>query len=199
MSLEQKIEELTGTITALIAVQQQVVANQERLLAGQKDAIEAVKAGNPATATTRGRKAKAADTPNTSDAPADTASGAEDASSASDEAPTPPSEEKSTPAPAEKMTFGVAAKKWMDKAEKGTDEYKSRGQKVMGILGNFGAGKISELDAEHEDKAMFFLKRSVKGLPVTFDAAYDFAGPVDQAEPVAEAAAAVDEDEDMFA
>lgn len=198
MSLEQKIEELTGTITALIAVQQQVVANQERLLAGQKDAIEAVKAGNPATATTRGRKAKAADTPNTSDAPADTASGADDANSASDEAPTPPSEEKSTPVPAEKMTFGVAAKKWMDKAEKGTDEYKSRGQKVMAILGNFGAGKISELDAEHEDKAMFFLKRSVKGLPVTFDAAYDFAGPVDQAEPVAEAAA-VDDDEDMFA
>lgn len=190
MSLEQKIEELAAALVENTDILKQLVA-------GQKAAIEVVKQGNPATAT-RGRKAKDTPaTPNTSDAPADTASGAEDAKTASDEAPTPPSEEKSEQAPAaekEKPTFSVAAKKWMDKEEKGTDAYKARGAKVVAILANFGAGKMSELKDEDEAKAMFFLKRTAKGLPVTFDAAYDFEGAADQPEP----AAASDDGDDMF-
>ena len=203
MSLELKIEELTSTIDALSAVMAQTVANQERLLAGQKDAIEAVKAGNPATATTRSRKPKAVEaeaTEQKNDAPADTASGADDAGSASEPAPV---EEKSTaeaaPAATATLTFAVAAKKWLDKETKGSDEYKARGGKIMAILGNFGASKMSDISADDEDKAMFFLKRSVKGLPVTFDAAYDFAGAFDQDEPVADGGAAADaDDDDMF-
>lgn len=194
MSLEQKIEELTGTISALVAVMERTAANQERLLAGQEKAIEAVKAGNPTTAT-RGRKAKEA-TPTPNEEPADTASGAGDAKTASE----PAEEKKADPEPApaaEKATFGVAAKKWMDKEEKGTDAYKARGAKVVGILAHFGAGKMSELKDEDDAKAMFFLKRTAKGLPVNFEAAYDFDGPADQEEPVA-AEVASDDDDDMF-
>lgn len=220
MSLELKIEMLTSTIDALSAVMAQTVANQERLLAGQKDAIEAVKAGNPATATTRSRKPKAVEaeaTEQKNDAPADTASGADDAASASEgnsagvdattattaadnSATTATGTTTSTAsAAAEKLTFAVAAKKWLDKETKGSDEYKARGGKIMAILGNFGASKMSDISADDEDKAMFFLKRSVKGLPVTFDAAYDFAGAFDQDEPVADGGAAADaDDDDMF-
>lgn len=219
MSLEQKIEELTGAMTALTAVMERTAANQERLLAGQEKAIEAVKAGNPATATTRSRKPKAVEAEaaeQKNDEPADTASGADDAGSASEgnsagvdattattaadnSATTATGTTTSTAsAAAEKLTFAVAAKKWLDKEEKGSAEYKARGGKIMGILGNFGAGKMSDISADDEDKAMFFLKRTVKGLPVTFDAAYDFSGPFDQDEPAADAPAASDEDEDMF-
>lgn len=195
MSLEQKIEELTGTVTALTAIMEKMTANQERLLAGQEKAIEAVKAGNPATAT-RGRKAKAEAapeaektvTPNTSDEPAATESGEDAAETASE--PAAPTEKKP-------LSFAEAAKKWLDNAEKGSDEYKARGAKIMGILGNFGAGKMSEIGADDEGKAMFYLKRTVKGLPVNFDAEYDFAGAVDQTEPEA-ATAAAEDDDDMF-
>lgn len=209
MSLEQKIEELTGAVTALAAVMQQSVANQERLLAGQEKAIAVVAAGNPATASTRGRKPKA-DTPPPSDEPADTASGEEDAGSASEgnsvgaaesaSTTESPAASKSDAPAADKPKAGFAenAKKWLDKAEKGSEEYKQRGANIMAILGNFGAGKMSELKDEHQDKAMFFLKRAAKGLPTTFDAAYDFSGPADQPEPVAETAAASDDDDDMF-
>lgn len=203
MSLETKIEELTGAVTALTAIITQQVAVQERLLAGQSKAIETVAAGNPAAPAKRGRKAKeteaeATDTPNTSDAPADTASGAEDAGSVSEE-PAP----KADPKPAaekEKMTFSVAAKKWLDKEEQGSDAYKARGKTIMGILANFGAAKMSELEAADEDKAMFYLRRAAKGLTINFDAAYDFDGAPDQPEPVVEetSAAGSDDDDDMF-
>lgn len=199
MSLEAKIEELTGTVAALSALMERTAVNQERLLAGQEKAIEAVKAGNPSTATTRGRK-KAAEA-DTSSAPADTASQAEGAETASEgNAAAETAKEEKPAAAASTIKFGDAAKKWLDKAEKGTDEYKSRGSKIMAILGNFGAGKMSEVKDEDEAKAMFFLKRTVKGLPVTFDAAYDFEGSFDQDEPVAAEpeAAASDDDDDMF-
>jgi len=207
MSLEQKIEELAAALVENTDILKQLVA-------GQKAAIEVVKQGNPATAT-RGRKAKDTPaTPNTSDAPADTASGAEDAGSASEgnsagaekttatsaadtnETTSAGTSTSTAPAAAEKEkpTFSVAAKKWMEKEEKGTDAYKARGAKVVAILANFGAGKMSELKDEDEAKAMFFLKRTAKGLPVTFDAAYDFEGAADQPEP----AAASDDGDDMF-
>ncbi len=201
MSLEAKIEELTGTMTALIAALNRTSDNQERLLAGQEKAIEQVKAGNPTTAATRGRKPKevpAAET--TTDQSAATESGADVAKTA-DETPAAAPKEETAPAPAEKekATFAVAAKRWMDRAEKGSADYKARGTLVMGILAKFGAGKMSELDEANEDAAMFYLKRSVKGLPVNFDAAYDFAGDPEQPEPEAAADAAADDDEDMFA
>lgn len=206
MGLEQKIEELAAALVENTSILKQLVA-------GQKAAIEVVKQGNPATAT-RGRKPKGTDTPNTettpntSDEPADTASGAEDVASASEgnsagaaesasTTETPAASKSDAPA-AEKITFGVAAKKWMDKEEKGSDAYKARGAKVVGILAHFGAGKMSELKDEDDAKALFFLKRTVKGLPVNFDAAYDFDGPFDQEEPVATEAAASDDDDDMF-
>lgn len=202
MSLEAKIEELTGAVTALTTILQQSVANQERLLAGQQKAIETVAAGNPATGTKRGRKPKDAEpeaettTQNTSEEPADTASGAEDAASASDEAPAEkPAAEASADKP--KMTFSVAAKKWLDKETQGSDAYKARGKTIMGILANFGAAKMSELNEADEDKAMFYLKRAAKGLPINFDAPYDFAGPVDQPEPEVEVAGS-DDDDNMF-
>lgn len=203
MSLETKIEELTGTVAALTIIIQQQLAVQERLLAGQAKAIETVAAGNPAVPTRRGRKAaekEAVDTPNTSDEPADTASGADDASSAADEPAAEVVEEKRKPATEEKakLTFAVAAKKWLDQKEQGSAEYKVRGKTIMGILGNFGAAKMSEVPAENEDKAMFYLKRAASGLTINFDAEYDFEGDPKQDEPVADAAPA-DEDEDIFA
>lgn len=203
MSLETKIEELTGTVAALTTIIQQQLAVQERLLAGQAKAIETVAAGNPAAPAKRGRKAvekEVSDTPNTSDEPADTASGADDASSAADEPASEVVEEKPKPAATEekaKLTFAVAAKTWLDQKEQGSAEYKVRGKTIMGILGNFGAAKMSEVPAENEDKAMFYLKRAASGLTINFDAEYDFEGDPKQDEPVADAVPA-DEDEDIF-
>jgi len=203
MSLEAKIEELTGAVTALVEIIKQDTIIKERLLAGQSKAIETVAAGNPAAPAKRGRKSKeetAADTQTTSAEPADTASGADDADSASDEAPVAAKADPkpAADAPKEKMTFSVAAKKWLDKEEQGSDAYKARGKTIMGILANFGAAKMSELEAGDEDKAMFYLKRVASGLTINFDAAYDFAGDPKQDEPAAGAAAA-DEDDDIFA
>jgi len=208
MSLETEIAELRGTVTALTEIIKQQVAVQERLLAGQTKAIDTVAAGNPATTEkrTRVRKAKeeaeTSDIPNTSAEPADTASGADDAESASEaasEEPAPKADPKpAADAPKEKLTFSVAAKKWLDKEEQGSDAYKARGKTIMGILANFGAAKMSELEAADEDKAMFYLKRAAKGLTINFDAAYDFDGAPDQPEPEAAGAVASDDDDDMF-
>ncbi len=198
MSLEAKIEELTGAVTALAEILKQQASIQERLLAGQEKAIETVAAGNPTTAGKRTRKPKDSDTQNTSDAPADTASGAEDAASASEEAPAPKDEPKPAAEPAEagdkpKMKFSEAAKKWLDKETQGSDAYKARGKTIMGILANFGAAKMSELGEADEPKAMFYLKRAASGLTINFDAAYDFDGDPKQDEPAAAA-----EDDDIF-
>ena len=198
MSLEQAILDLSEDVTALTAVMEKMIHNQERLLAGQQAAIEKVAAGNP-DKPTRGRPKKnaepepaaetpATDTQPTSEKPADTESGEADVKTASDK----PAENAVPP-------FKDVAKKWMDKAEKGTDEYKKRGVAVMGILGHFGAGKMSELPEDAEDKAMFFLKRHVKGLPVNYDAPYDFAGDPLQDEPeVSGGEAAAEDDDDLF-
>jgi len=193
MSLESEIAELRGTVTALTEIMTQQVAVQERLLAGQQAAIATVAAGNPGTTGKRTRKPKEeADTPTTSDAPADTASGADDAGSASEEqAPKPAAD-------APKAGFSVNAKKWLDKVEQGSDDYKARGKTIMGILANFGAAKMSELEAADEDKAMFYLKRAAKGVAINFDAAYDFDGAPDQPEPEAAGAADADDGDDMF-
>lgn len=198
MSLETEIAELRGTVTALTALLAESNVIHERLLAGQQAAIATVAAGNPATTGKRTRKAKD-DTPTTSDAPADTASGADDAGSASEEQ-APKVEPKPATEAKEKLTFSVAAKKWLGKEEQGSDAYKARGKTIMGILANFGAGKMSELEAADEDKAMFYLKRAVKGLTINFDAAYDFDGAPDQPEPAVEETSAEgsDDDEDMF-
>jgi len=81
--------------------------------------------------------------------------------------------------------------------EQGSDDYKARGKTIMGILANFGAAKMSELEAADEDKAMFYLKRAAKGVAINFEAAYDFDGAPDQPEP--EVAGAADDDgDDMF-
>lgn len=225
MSLETKIEELTGTVAALTTIIQQQLAVQERLLAGQAKAIETVAAGNPAAPAKRGRKAKddavdSTDTQNTSAEPADTASGADDASSAAEgnsagadtttdtthadtgETTTGGTTTSTASAAADaksKLTFAVAAKTWLDQKEQGSAEYKVRGKTIMGILGNFGAAKMSEFPAENEDKAMFYLKRAVSGLTINFDAEYDFEGDPKQDEPVAAEVATADEDEDIFA
>jgi hypothetical protein len=197
MSLEAKIEELSGTVAALTALMQQQVTIQERLLAGQEKALATVAEGNPTTATKRGRKPKDADTQTTSEEPADTASGAGDAESASDAPGTADAADETPPAADKpKLTFGGAAKKWLEKEAAGTDAYKARGKTIMGILANFGAAKMSELNEADEPKAMFYLKRAAKGCTINFDAAYDFAGEPDQAEPVA--AADSSDDDNMF-
>jgi len=203
MSLEQALTANTEAMTALAAIMEKVAHNQERLLAGQQAAIEKVAAGNP-DKPTRGRPKKnpepeaepaaetpATDTPTTSEKPADTASGEAAATTAS---------ETPAAAPDAPPPFKDVSKRWLDKAEKGSDEHKKRGVAIMGILGHFGAGKMSELKPEDEDKAMFFLKRHVKGLPVNYDAPYDFAGDPLQDEPVVEqvAEAAAEDDDDLF-
>jgi hypothetical protein len=197
MSLEQALTANTEAMTALAAVMEKMIHNQEGLLAGQQAALEKVAAGNP-DKPTRGRPKKAeteavvqpekTDTPPTSEKPADTESGEQSVATAADAADAPAA-----------PPFKDVSKKWLDKAEKGTDEHKKRGVAIMGILGHFGAGKMSELKPEDEDKAMFFLKRHVKGLPVNYDAPYDFAGDPLQDEPeVSGGEAAAEDDDDLF-
>lgn len=205
MSLETALAENTAAMTALATIMEKMVHNQERLLAGQQAAIEKVAAGNPETATKRGRgrppKNADAETPTTEESPAATESGEAAATTASEGKVDKPKAE--TPAATEtKATpkFADVSKKWLEKAEKGTDEYKKRGAAIMGILGHFGAGKMSELPEIAEDEAMFYLKRHVKGLTVSYGAAYDFAGDPEQPEPVVEETAAdgSDDDDDLF-
>ena len=195
MSLEQKLEEATNAMTALATIMEKVVHNQERLLAGQQAAIEKVAAGNPETAIRRRRKPKNpdAETQTTEESPAATESGEQGATTASDtKAEKPAADTKATP------KFADVAQKWLGKAEKGSDEYKARGAKLMGILGHFGAGKMSELPETAEDEAMFYLKRHVKGLTVTYGAAYDFAGDPEQPEPEVVEVATEEDDDDLF-
>lgn len=190
MSIESKIDELVAALTANTEIVQKQIAIQERLAAGAQAAMEKMESGKPAT-TGRGRKAK--DTPPTSEEPAATESGADAADSAS-ETPTP------TPAPAAekpKPTFADFCKKYLGEPtdEGGKEAYQQRGKTLMSVLANFGAGKIGELDAKHQKTAAWYIKRAKAGLPINFEAEYDFAGPVDQPEPGAAAAAAESDDE----
>lgn len=166
MSLEAKIEELTGAVTALAEIVKSQVAIQERLVAGQAAALEKIEGGKEKATTTRRTRA-AKDEPEAAPAPkaeepAPTASGAEDAASASSEP--------------KKVSFADYAKAWLNSQEQGSAEYKRRGKLLMSILGNFGAGKISEVDEKHHTAAVFFIKRDEAGKPIDFDAEYDFAG-----------------------
>ena len=176
MSLEAKIEELTGTVAALIAIVEKQVGIQERLAAGAAAAMEKMESGKAGAAegkATRTRKPKDAEaeatpTPKPAEEPAPTASGAEDAASVASD-----------------VSFGEFAKKWMndvpnldtkDKSSAGYPEYQKRGKLLMGILGHFGVAKVGELPEEKHSKAKFFIERSIAGKEVDFDADYDFAG-----------------------
>lgn len=184
MSLETKIEELTGAVSALSALVATQVAIQERLVAGQAAALEKIDAGKDkvAAAPRRSRAAKeepeATATPKTAE-PAPTESGAEDADSASNK-------------PAA-YSFADYTKAWLNSQEQGSAEYKRRGKLLMSILGNFGAGKISEVDEKHHAAAVFFVKRDEAGKTIEFDAEYDFAGDPAQELEADDAAGAFDD------
>ncbi len=173
MSLEAKIEALTGAVTALGVLIERQVAIQERLAAGADAALAKMEGGSPAAAgkASRGRPKKeteaATETPKPSEEPADTASQEPAADSASE-------------------SFPTFSKSWLDGAEQGSDEYKRRGKLLMGILGNFGAGKIKELDEKHHAAAIFYIKRDQSGKKINFEAEYDFAGDPAQDEPADE-------------
>ena len=165
--MEAKIEELTGQVTALTEIITRQVAVQERLAAGAAAAMEKIEGGKAAATggegkATRTRRTAAAEPK--ADAPAPTESGEAAAEAASSE-----------PEP-KVVTFKDYAQNWLNAAEKGSDEYKRRGKHLMGILGNFGAGKISEVDEKNHAAAIFYIKRDEAGKPVDFSAAYDFAG-----------------------
>jgi hypothetical protein len=63
----------------------------------------------------------------------------------------------------------------------------------MSILGNFGAGKISEVDEGNHAAAVFFIKRNEAGKAIDFDADSDFAGDPAQEADADDAAGAFDD------
>lgn len=176
MSLEAALAENTAALLAHAELLKQIDHNHQRLLAGQQTAIDKVEAPKP----TRTRKAKdetpPADEPKGNAEPADTASGAADASSASDDGVTT------------EALLGYATgylnefnpKTAGDKAD--AAKYQARGKFLMGMLsGEFGVAKIPEIaEADDRKRALFYLKRFVAGKDVDFKADYDFDGEPDQ-------------------
>jgi hypothetical protein len=170
MSLEAKIEELIAALTKNSSL-------LERVVAGQEAALAKIDAGNPKGATTARTRSSAAATAAASkpkdEEAASTGSGEADvASVTSEKAAEKPVEKK--PAASEKVGFGVFAKDWL--GDKTSDGYKDRGKHLMGVLANFGAGKIAEVSEKNEEAALFFLKRFTAGKPINFDVEYDFSG-----------------------
>ena len=168
MSLEAKIEQLTGTITALTEVLKQTVANQERLVAGQQaaiDKIEAGKADKPATRTRRSKKEEEPAEDKGNDEPADTASGADDAKTASE-----------VPSGAEifEHVKGMLGKL----KDKDAKRHAAVGSTLVAAVKDvFGGKKLPELtDEDDRKKAWFFVRRLEAGKDVDLSAEYDFDG-----------------------
>lgn len=191
MSLEAELAELRGTVTALTEVLKQQIAVTERVVAGQAAAIEKLEAAKPASAGTRTRRSSKDDAPADTKAegnaqPADTASGAADASSASDAKSFLPDVKD-----ADGLKAHVGA--WTGATED-ADERAKRVGVLKAMAEHFGcAPKFAELaaDADRLKQALFFIERAKAGLPIDFKADYDF-----DADPAqAGAAAAVEEDE----
>lgn len=183
MSLEAKIEELTGAVAALTAIVTSQVAIQERLAAGAQIALEKIEGGKAAAGAAEGKatrtrkpKEEAAPEPKAEkvEEPASTESGEAAAASASSD---------------DEVPFADFAKKWLmgvkdldpkDKTSKGYPEYQRRGKFLMQILGHFGVAKAPELPEEKHLAAKFYIERFKAGKEVDFDAAYDFTGAPDQ-------------------
>ena len=193
MSLEAEIAELRGTVTALTEVLKQQIAVTERVVAGQAAAIEKLEAAKPSSAGTRTRKQKeepaaAADEGKSNDAPADTASGAAAASSAS---------ETKSFLPDVKDADGLKAHvgAWTGATED-ADERAKRVGVLKAMAEHFGcAPKFAELaaDADRLKQSLFFIERAKAGLPIDFKADYDFGGDPKQDGGASEVAAEEDE------
>lgn len=184
MSLEAEIAELRGTITALTEVLKQQIAVTERVVAGQAAAIEKLEAAKPSSAGTRTRKQKeepaaAADEGKSNDAPADTASGAADASSASEE---------KKPAHPTGADLEAHIKAWTGSTDD-ADERAKRVAVLRDIATHFGGKGFAPL-IENPREAYFYVERAKAGLTIDFKADYDFDG-----DPAQGGSAAATEDE----
>lgn len=175
MSLEAALAENTATLKEHMEVLKEVAQNQGRLLLASQTAIDKVEAPKA----TRTRKAKddaPAAEPEKNEEPAGTASGAGDASSASDEVTTDALLGFAT-SYLNEFNPKVDGNKNADPAK-----YQARGKFLMGMLsGEFGVAKIPEIaEADDRKRALFYLKRFVAGKDVDFKVDYDFDGEPDQ-------------------
>jgi hypothetical protein len=159
MSLEQALADNTAALKAHTAVMTTVAANQDRLLVGQQAAIDKIEGGG------KGGKGKPAETKETK------------------------TDKKNTATETADADVKKTAVAWME----GKDDAakKAAGAFLADMLAHFGCGgKLtgpeSKLNAEQRKQAKFYIERKAAGLPVDFNAEYDFDGDPKQGAAAAE-------------
>lgn len=163
-------------IDALTTALNRVADNQDRLLAGQQNAIEKIEAGKPATTRTRKPKEKPA------------AAEAEEKPAAAEAVVETPAAFFTVPATVDAFKEYVGA--WTGEVDKESPERAKRVDLLRAIASNFGVGaKFPEL-FPHVKEAVWYIERSKAGLPVDFKADVDF-----DSDPAIGGAAPADEDE----
>lgn len=158
MSLEAALAANTEALTAHTEVMKAVVANQERLLAGQQAAIEKIEAPKATRARTKDEPSKETKAEPVKETKVEPVKAAADTT------------DDDIKAAAAAWTNGASQEARMDAA-----------CKMKSVLEHFGVGgKLtgpeSKLDADMRKQTVFFIKRWAAGLPVDFNADYDFDG-----------------------